>query len=117
MEAWGDGSTEMRNTPMNRTLLAYVKKSKELREIARLLGRYREMIADKRKNSFPYGRGEKYDLIEGNDITNCLASELALLGTAETEILFMRRYEQKRLMQYRKRTAMLLWNCRKNRRQ
>ena len=102
---------------MNRTLLAYVKKSKELREIARLLGRYREMIADKRKNSFSYGRGEKYDLIEGNDITNCLASELALLGTAETEILFMRRYEQKRLMQYRKRTAMLLWNCRKNRRQ
>ena len=107
MEAWGDGSTEMRNTPMNRTLLAYVKKSKELREIARLLGRYREMIADKRKNSFSYGRGEKYDLTEGNDITNCLASELALLGTAETEILFMRRYVQKRLMQYRKRTAIV----------
>ena len=78
----------------------------ELKKIARLLGRYREISAYKRKNSFAYGRGEKYDLTEGNDITNCLSSELALLGTAETEILFMRRYEQKRLMQHRKRAAV-----------
>ena len=92
---------------MNQTLLNYVKNSKQLQEIARLLGRYRELIADKRKNSYSYGRGEKYDLTTGNDITNCLSSELALLGMAETEILFMRRYEQKRLMQYRKRTAVV----------
>lgn len=107
MEAWSDGSGEIRNTPVNRELLEHVKKSKELRGIARLLGRYREMIADKRKSSYAYGRGEKYDLTQGNDVTNCLSSELALLGTAETEILFMRRYEQKRLMQYRKREAVV----------
>lgn len=107
MEAWGDGSGEMRNTPMNRALLDYVKNSKELRTIARLLGRYREIVADKRKNSYAYGRGEKYDLTTGNDITNCLSSEMALLSTAETEILFMQRYEQKRLMQYRKRKAIV----------
>ena len=62
---------------------------------------------DKRKNGFAYGRGEKYDLTFGNDITNCLSSELALLGTPETEILFMRKYEQKRLAQYRKRTEVV----------
>ena len=107
MKAWGSGSGEMRNTPVNKELLEYVKSSEELRKIARILGRYREIAADKRKNSFAYGRGEKYDLTEGNDITHCLASELALLGTPETEILFMRRYEQKRLMQYRKRAAVV----------
>lgn len=107
MQAWGDGSGEMRNIPVNKELLEYVKNSGELRRIARLLGKYREMIADKRKNSFAYGRGEKYDLAQGSDITNCLSSELALLGTPETEILFMRRYEQKRLMQYRKRAAVI----------
>lgn len=107
MEAWGSNNEEMRNTPMNQALLNYVKNSKELQEIARLLGRYRELIANKRKNSYSYGRGEKYDLTTGNDITNCLSSELALLGMAETEILFMRRYEQKRLMQYRKRDAII----------
>lgn len=107
MHAWGESSGEMRNTSVNRELLEYVKSSEELQKIARLLGKYREMMADKRKNSYAYGRGEKYDLTTGNDITNCLSSELALLGTAETEILFMRRYEQKRLMQYRKRDAVI----------
>lgn len=107
MYAWGDGSREMRNTPANKKLLEHVKSSEELRKIARLLGKYREITADKRKNSYAYGRGEKYDLTTGSDITNCLSSEIALLGTAETEILFMRRYEQKRLMQYRKRAAVI----------
>ena len=80
MEAWGSSNEEMRNIPMNQTLLNYVKNSKQLQEIARLLGRYRELIADKRKNSYSYGRGEKYDLTTGNDITNCLSSELAFWG-------------------------------------
>lgn len=107
MCAWGDGSGEMRNTPANKEMLEYIKSSEELRKIARLLGKYREITADKKKNSYAYGRGEKYDLTTGSDITNCLSSELALLGTAETEILFMRRYEQKRLMQYRKRASVI----------
>lgn len=88
-------------------LLNYVKNSEELRRIARMLGKYREVIADKRKNGYTYGRGEKYDIAFGNDITGCLPSEIALLGTPETEILFLRRYEQKRLMQYRKREAIV----------
>ena len=75
--------------------------------IARSLGKYRELITDKRKNGVAYGRGEKYDLTLGNDINNCLSSELALLGTPETEILFMQKYEQKRLAQYRKRTEII----------
>ncbi len=107
MQAWSDDSGEMRNTPMNKKLLEHTKNNAELLKIARILGRYREITADKRKNSFAYGRGEKYDLTEGNDVTHCLASELALLGTTETEILFMQRYEQKRLMQYRKRESVV----------
>lgn len=107
LRAWGSESGHMQNTPVNKELLNYVKNSEELRRIARLLGKYREVIADKRKNGYTYGRGEKYDIALGNDITGCLPSEMALLGTPETEILFMRRYEQKRLMQYRKREAIV----------
>lgn len=107
LRAWGSESGNMQNTPANKELLNYVKNSEELRRIARMLGRYREVIADKRKNGYTYGRGEKYDIALGNDITGCLPSEIALLGTPETEILFMRRYEQKRLMQYRKREAVV----------
>lgn len=107
MSAWGDCDSEMKNTPVNRELLDHVKNSDVLQKISKTLGRYREIIANKRKNAYSYGLGEKYDLTMGNDITNCLSSELALLGTAETEILFMRKYEQKRLAQYRKRTAIV----------
>lgn len=107
LSAWGDGSGEMKHTPANKELLNHVKNSEELQKIAGMLGQYREIITDKRKNSFAYGRGEKYDLDTGNDITNCLSSELALLGTAETEILFVRKYQQKQLLQYRKRASVI----------
>jgi uncharacterized protein with von Willebrand factor type A (vWA) domain len=107
MTAWGTDSGEMKNTPANKELLEHVKKSEELLRIARSLGKYREFIIDKRKNGFAYGRGEKYDLTLGNDINSCLSSELALLGTHETEMLFMRKYEQKCLAQYRKRTEII----------
>lgn len=107
MTAWGTDAGDMKNTPANKELIEHVKNSEELLRIARSLGKYKELITDKRKNGFAYGRGEKYDLTLGNDINNCLSSELALLGAPETEILFMRKYEQKRLLQYRKRTEVI----------
>lgn len=107
MTAWGTDAGEMKCTPVNKDFLQRVKKSEELLRIARSLGKYREIIADKRKNGYAYGRGEKYDLTHGNDINNCLSSELALLGAPETQALFVRKYEQKRLTQYQKRTQIV----------
>lgn len=107
MTAWGSDAGEMKCTPVNKDLLQRVKRSEELLRIARSLGKYREIIADKRKNGYAYGRGEKYDLTHGNDISNCLSSELALLGAPETQVLFIRKYEQKRLTQYQKRSPII----------
>ena len=107
LSAWGEDGGSGQSIPANRDLVEHVKNSRELLEIARSLGKYREIVADKRRSGYSYGLGEKYDLTFGNDITNCLSSELALLGRPETEILFMRKYEQKRLMQYRKRTQVI----------
>ena len=107
MTAWGTDAGEMKCTPVNKDLLHRVKNSEELLRIARTLGKYREIIADKRKNGYAYGRGEKYDLTYGNDINNCLSSELALLGSPVTQVLFLRKYEQKRLNQYQKRSPII----------
>lgn len=107
MTAWGTDAGEMKYTPVNQELLQRVKKNQELLRIARTLGKYREIVADKRKNGYAYGRGEKYDLTHGNDINNCLSSELALLGAPETQVLFVRKYEQKRLTQYQKRSPII----------
>lgn len=107
MTAWGTDAGEMKCTPVNKDLLQRVKRNEELLRIARSLGKYREIIADKRKNGYAYGRGEKYDLTYGNDINNCLSSELALLGTPETQVLFVRKYEKKQLTQYQKRAPII----------
>ena len=107
MTAWGTDAGEMKCTPVNQDLLQRVKSSEELLRIARSLGKYREIIADKRKNGYAYGRGEKYDLTHGNDINNCLSSELSLLGTPETQVLFLRKFDQKQLTQYQKRSPII----------
>ncbi len=107
MTAWGSDAGEMKYNPVNKELLQRVRNNEELLRIARSLGKYREIIADKRKNGFAYGRGEKYDLTHGNDLNNCLSSELALLGTPETQVLFIRKYEQKQLTQYQKRSPII----------
>jgi len=103
LSAWGDGSGEMQNIPENRDLLKKAKSNPDLLNIARMLGQYREMLIRKRKNSYAYGLGEKYDISAGNDIGLCLSSELSLLGSEETQPLFLRKYHQKNLKQYRKR--------------
>ena len=101
--AFGNDDATGGNTETDGALLDRVRENDTLKKISVMLGKYREIIADKRKNSFSYGLGEKYDITYGNDISNCLSSELALLGTPETEILFFKRYYEKHLQQYRKR--------------
>ena len=103
LRAFGDGEATGGNTEADEALLDKVRRNETLKKISVILGRYREIIADKRKNSFSYGLGEKYDIVCGNDINNCLSSELALLSMPQTEILFFKRYYEKRLQQYRRR--------------
>lgn len=101
--AWGFDDGTMKSTQQNRELLEHIKNSKTLFDVAKLLGKYRDMMNQKHKNSYQYGRGDKYDLTHGNDLSNCLSSELALLGHADTQILFLRKFQKKQLAQYRRR--------------
>ena len=103
LRAFGDDDAAGGNAETDGALLDKVRENDTLKKISVMLGKYREIIADKRKNSFSYGLGEKYDITYGNDISNCLSSELALLGAPETEILFFKRYYEKHLQQYRRR--------------
>ena len=42
-------------------------------EVARYLGRLKELMDGKRKNGYAYGRGEKYSLELGGDINRAIA--------------------------------------------
>lgn len=97
---WGDDPS--REVPMeqNRELVERVRKNTVLLEIARYLGRMKEMIRQKRMNGFSYGRGEKYGLELGNDFGRLISPEFSLLATPQALPLFIRKYQQKKLKQY-----------------
>lgn len=103
IRAWGDEAGQ--ETPMerDRKLVEQVRQNAVLLEIARYLGRMKEMIRQKRMNGFSYGRGEKYGLELGNNFGRLISSEFSLLALPETIPLFIRKYQQKKLKQYARR--------------
>ena len=103
LATWGDGSGGMERKEINRELLETVRKSDTLKAVAQHLGRLREMLSQAKKNGYAYGRGEKYSLELGNNLSRALTSELAMLASPETIPLFLRRYQRKQIKQYRRR--------------
>ena len=101
--AWGNGDALMQKNPVNTEILKRTSKSHKLRYIASFLGRYKEMLNSKRLAGYTYGRGEKYDIEYGNNISKALTSEVAMLSTPELMPLFLKKYQQKGLKQYRRR--------------
>ena len=103
--AWGDGPDDCGPEKMerDRALVDRVCQSKTLLEVARHLGRLKELINGKRKCGYTYGRGEKYTVELGGDINRALGSEFAMLATPETVPLFLRKLQKKGLKQYRRR--------------
>ena len=101
--AWGDGDAAMQKNERNAEVLRRCAASPKLRYIAQFLGRYKERLNSKRLVGYAYGRGQKYDISFGNSISKALTSDLALLSDPALLPLFMRKYQNKRLKQYRRR--------------
>jgi len=101
--SWGTGAGELEHMPENRELVKRVRKNDILRDIARYLGRLKEMLRQLRKNAFAFGRGEKYSLELGNNLRSVISSEFSMLASPETIPLFLRKHSRKILKQYRRR--------------
>ncbi len=100
---WSDEPGNLQRTPANLTLLERVWASENLLDVSRYLGRFREIFAQGKRNGYAYGRGEKYSLELGNDLSRALTSELAMLAAPETLPLFLRKYQRRQIKQYRRR--------------
>ena len=82
--AWSDEPGNLERSEANEELLAQVRKSDVLKNVAKYLGRFREIFAQGKRNGYAYGRGEKYSLELGNDLSKALTSELAMLASPQT---------------------------------
>ena len=100
---WSNEPSNMERSEANAALLAHVRDNPNLKTIARYLGRFREIFAEGKRNGYAYGRGEKYSLELGNNLSRALTSELAMLASPLTAPLFLRKYQRKQLKQYRRR--------------
>lgn len=101
--AWSDAPCNLSRTPLNMELLEKVRQNQVLLDISKYLGRFREIMANRKRNGFSYGRGETYSLELGNNLSRALTSELAMLATPETIPLFLRKYRNKQIKQYKRR--------------
>jgi len=93
--AWSDDPADLERNPVNTALLEKVRSSETLQMVTKYLGRFREIIAQGRRNGYAYGRGEKYSLELGNDLSRALSSEFAMLASPQTAPLFLKKYQQK----------------------
>ena len=101
--AWSDDPGNLEKKKVNDELLAKVRKSDTLKNVATYLGRFREIFAQGKRNGYAYGRGEKYSLEFGNDISRALTSELAMLASPQTAPLFLQKYQRNQIKQYKRR--------------
>lgn len=101
--AWGNEPGNLEKNAVNEELLAQVRKSDVLKNVAKYLGRFREIFAQGKRNGYAYGRGEKYSLELGNDLSKALTSELAMLASPKTMPLFLQKYQRKQIKQYQRR--------------
>ena len=108
MAAWSDGKNEVTPEAIahNRDLTNRIRQSETLKSITPLLGRFKEMVARARKNSYAYGRGEKYTLELGNSLSRVITSEFAALAVPAAIPLFLRKYNAKGLQQYKRRESI-----------
>ena len=102
--AWSDGDAQMQRSEVNAEILKRCANSYKLRYIAQFFGRHKEMLNSKRLAGYTYGRGEKYDIECGNNISRTLTSDLSLLADPRLLPLFIRKFQKKALKQYRRRT-------------
>ena len=101
--AWSDDTGKMEKNVVNTELLQKVRQNPTLLDISKHLGRFREIFAQGKRNGYAYCRGETYALELGNDLSRAIGSEFAMLASPQTLPLFVKKYQQRRLKQYRRR--------------
>jgi uncharacterized protein with von Willebrand factor type A (vWA) domain len=104
LKAWGDGGADDAESFVpDKSILQKVRASDTLIEITKYLGRFKEIAENARKSGYAFGRGEKYTIEFGAKLGCVLTSEFAMLARPETTALFLRKYQTRRLKQYRRR--------------
>ncbi len=101
MAGWGVGGDELRSVPMgDRLQLVERLRGPKMRKLADIIGRFRNLARERQKNRLQHVRDEIHSITTGDDLAHLLPSELAALRHPLRRRDFLRRYTEKRTMQY-----------------
>lgn len=99
---WGTDAGEMQAlNPEQRIRLAQrINDSHRLKELAKVLGRFKRLAIGAQATKVKHGFDEVFDITLGNDLNRVVPSELMLLRNPATKQEFARRFAEGKLMQY-----------------
>ena len=99
---WGLDPGQLSKVPAKERmeLMKLIVRSTKIKELSKLLGRFKRLAFQKRYTRPTMEPTEVVDVTIGDDLAHILPSELALLGSPMLRGLFYKKYVEKDLLQY-----------------
>lgn len=102
LSGWGLSPGDLKSIPLGDRLklVDRVVRDKRLKQVADLVGRFRNLARAKQKDKVKKDRDEIHSIKMGNDLEHVLPQELAALRHPILKLDFYRKYTEKALLQY-----------------
>jgi uncharacterized protein with von Willebrand factor type A (vWA) domain len=102
LSGWGLSTGDLKSVPLGDRLklVDRITRDKRLKQVADLVGRFRNLAKAKQKDKVKKERDEIYSIKTGNDLEHVLPQELASLRHSTLKLDFYRKYTEKSLLQY-----------------
>lgn len=99
---WGTGASTLKKVPAEERMQVAERllSSQKLFKLVRELGRMKRLATTSRREKIRQQTSEIYDIALGNDINHVIPSELVKLNHPVLRKDFLRRYNEKQLLQY-----------------
>lgn len=97
------GSLKKMDARARMELASRIRQNRNLRELAEKVGRFVRLALSEQAQKITHGIDEIHDIEMGNDIHKVIPSELLLLADDELDILFLKKYANRELLQYQLR--------------
>ena len=102
LSGWGLSPGDLKSVPLGDRLklVDRITRDKRLKQVADLVGRFRNLARAKQKDKVKKDRDEIHSIKLGNDLEHVLPQELSALRHPVLKLDFYRKYNEKALLQY-----------------
>ena len=97
------GALQRMDATARMELASRIRRNRNLKELAEKVGRFVRLALSEQAQKITHGIDEIHDIELGNDIHKVLPSELTFLADDDLDILFMKKFADRELLQYQLR--------------